>query len=84
MEGKFDGIKSIVTIDKEKFANENKEGEMGGEGDMVDEENQENMGADESAVDTPITLLNQDGTKCGFKPVSVLEDELRRIDHAQF
>ncbi|KAL8942161.1 MAG: hypothetical protein Q9216_001808 [Gyalolechia sp. 2 TL-2023] len=69
VQGKFEGIKSIAPVAKEEMINKGKKS---------DEK------AVESSVDNSIILLNQNGTHCGFKPVSVLKEELARINHAQF
>ncbi|KAL8913523.1 MAG: hypothetical protein Q9171_001712 [Xanthocarpia ochracea] len=39
---------------------------------------------EEPHVENPVILLNPNGTTLDFKPVSVLKEELKRLQHAQF
>lgn len=75
IKGDFEGIKSIKAIDKAKAkvpAGEAADGKR-----KRDEH-------DEPSLMNPIVLLNPDGAKMGFRPVSELEDELSNMNAVQF
>ena len=86
----FEGIKSIKTIDKEK-AEDDVEEEDEEEDEDEDEEATQTIGGkrkrhfrDDKAVENPVVLLNHDGSGIGFKPVSVVKEELKAMNHVQF
>lgn len=43
-----------------------------------------NNNHEEPHVENRVILLNPNGTTLGFKPVSVLKEELKRLQHVQF
>ncbi len=70
VKGDFESVKSVVAVDKEKAGNKRSHDDM----------------ADELPIATPVVLLDSDGTheSVRFKPVKVLQAELRAMNHAQF
>lgn len=70
VKGEFQGVKSVVTMDKEKAGKKRSHDDM----------------ADELPIATPVVLLNPDGTNQSvcFKPVKVLQAELKSMNHAEF
>ena len=69
IKGDFEGIKSVKAIDKAKAA-QAKKGSLKATGSEGAEEEERN------APNQVVVLLNPDGTRLGFRPVSELEREI--------
>ena len=71
IKGDFEGVKSVKAIDKQKNVDGKKRGRDGYE-------------EDELSYKNPIVLLNPEGAKMGFRPVSELKRELSGMNAIRF
>ncbi|KAL8870891.1 MAG: hypothetical protein Q9198_007529, partial [Flavoplaca austrocitrina] len=73
VEGDFKGIKSVGAIDTELSPMDSEANDSDGSHTLV--------GTEKLTAQNPVILLNPDGTRLDFKPVSVLKAELKRLNH---